>query len=454
MAKPVSPLLGFNNNVRHKNRVFHIQTEDSGIKHPHIITHLFMDGGRILKSVKKSYAEHVGTDDMQNTVRAMMKEQHKQMFIALRDGQFDAVVDEQVAAKAKYDANAPPAKGPKDEPKKEAQPESEKPDTKRASGAPPPEKAPSVRPVADTIQKAPSVRPPSVRPPSVRPVADTVAEKAPSVRPGSKVPSVRPPADTVAEIAAAKPESKRPGPQRTVTQAGFAMPMIPQRPPAPTLEDAAPRAAAPPPPSATATEQGRTFTPGGRHRLVVLPEADEQPPTTTRDPDRVQPPPSIDIDLEGTPQPPPPSQPNPALFRANDLPPPPQNLFRKREITHATSYRAKADSVDDFSERAPDSSGPKSQPNTKRSQPPAAAAARPQQPPAQQQPPQQQRASAGSTPGSAPPGRYAPARPASIFGQQRGKSSLFGEDLVTDKSLDEVILSYLAEDLESAPKKK
>jgi hypothetical protein len=48
-------------------------------------------------------------------------------------------------------------------------------------------------------------------------------------------------------------------------------------------------------------------------------------------------------------------------------------------------------------------------------------------------------------------GRHAQARPAAIFtpakpsGQQ---SSIFGEDLISDKSLDEVILSYLAEDLE------
>jgi hypothetical protein len=94
MSKHVSPLLGYNNNVRHKNRVFHIQTEDSGVKHPHIITHLFMDGGRILKSIKRSYAEHVGADKMQDTVKAMMKEQHKAMFIALRDGQFDHLVED------------------------------------------------------------------------------------------------------------------------------------------------------------------------------------------------------------------------------------------------------------------------------------------------------------------------------------------------------------------------
>jgi hypothetical protein len=88
-----SPLLGFNNNVRHRGRLFHIQTEDSGIRHPHVITHLYMDGGRILKTVKTSYAAHVGSDRLGEVVRELMKEQHKMMFIALRDGRFDDVLD-------------------------------------------------------------------------------------------------------------------------------------------------------------------------------------------------------------------------------------------------------------------------------------------------------------------------------------------------------------------------
>ncbi|PKN48802.1 MAG: hypothetical protein CVU63_03955 [Deltaproteobacteria bacterium HGW-Deltaproteobacteria-20] len=94
MGKAQSPLLGFNNNVKHRGRVFHIQTEDSGIKYPHVITHLFADGGRILKSVKTSYAEYLGSEDLQETVRNLMKEQHKSMFIALRDGQFDDLIEE------------------------------------------------------------------------------------------------------------------------------------------------------------------------------------------------------------------------------------------------------------------------------------------------------------------------------------------------------------------------
>src|SRR4249920_2254891 len=119
MAKFQSPLLGYNNNVRHKNRVFHIQTEDSGVKHPHIITHLFMDGGRILKSIKKSYAEHVGAEGMADLVRGMMKEQHKSMLIALRDGQYDYLVEDPKAVAAKAAAAAaasqaapPPSKKP------------------------------------------------------------------------------------------------------------------------------------------------------------------------------------------------------------------------------------------------------------------------------------------------------------------------------------------------------
>ena len=88
-----SPLLGFNNNVKHRGRLFHIQTEDSGIRHPHVITHLFMDGGRILKTVKTSYSQHLGSDRLTEAVRELMKDQHKTMFIALRDGQFDYVLD-------------------------------------------------------------------------------------------------------------------------------------------------------------------------------------------------------------------------------------------------------------------------------------------------------------------------------------------------------------------------
>src|SRR5579862_5800902 len=118
----MSPLLGYNNNVRHKGRVFHIQTEDSGVRYGHIITHLFMDGGRILKSVKTSYAEYIGGERLGDVIREMMKQQHKAMFIALRDGKFDPVADGSADAKQATKAIAidtppePPAGGKRSPP--------------------------------------------------------------------------------------------------------------------------------------------------------------------------------------------------------------------------------------------------------------------------------------------------------------------------------------------------
>jgi hypothetical protein len=97
---PPPPLLGYNNNVRHRGRVFHIQTEDSGVGHPRIMTHLFADGGRIVKSIRTDYSEHLGRSDLAETVRGLMKEQHKAMFVALRGGELDALIG--------FEADAPP----------------------------------------------------------------------------------------------------------------------------------------------------------------------------------------------------------------------------------------------------------------------------------------------------------------------------------------------------------
>jgi len=93
VPKASSPLVGFNNNVKHHGRVFHVQTEDSGVKRPHIVTHLFADGGRIIKSTRTDYSEYLGRADLHSTIRRLMKEQHKAMFIALRDGQLNDTID-------------------------------------------------------------------------------------------------------------------------------------------------------------------------------------------------------------------------------------------------------------------------------------------------------------------------------------------------------------------------
>lgn len=84
--------MGFNNNIKFNEQVFHVQTEDSGLDQPHIITHLFADGGRIIKSHKRSYADAVSRPDVAEHVRALMKSQHLEMVLLLREGRFDNVI--------------------------------------------------------------------------------------------------------------------------------------------------------------------------------------------------------------------------------------------------------------------------------------------------------------------------------------------------------------------------
>ncbi|HET9960347.1 MAG TPA: FHA domain-containing protein [Polyangiaceae bacterium] len=84
--------MGFNNNIKFQGEVFHVQTEDSGLDQPHIVTHLFADGGRVVKSHKRSYATEVSRSDVAEYVRQLMKAQHLEMVMSLREGRFDEIL--------------------------------------------------------------------------------------------------------------------------------------------------------------------------------------------------------------------------------------------------------------------------------------------------------------------------------------------------------------------------
>ena len=84
----ISMVLGYNHNVMYKGEIFHVQTEDSGVTNPHIITLLYR-GGAILSSKKTSYADILKMDKLQVVVEELMKEQHKEMMRRLKAGDFD-----------------------------------------------------------------------------------------------------------------------------------------------------------------------------------------------------------------------------------------------------------------------------------------------------------------------------------------------------------------------------
>ena len=82
-------ITGFNHNLKYKGAVFHVQTEDSGIRNPHVITHLFI-GGNIISTKKISYANIVNKENMEAVVKGIMEEQHKEMINKLLKGAYDS----------------------------------------------------------------------------------------------------------------------------------------------------------------------------------------------------------------------------------------------------------------------------------------------------------------------------------------------------------------------------
>jgi hypothetical protein len=417
MAKFQSPLLGYNNNVRHKNRVFHIQTEDSGVNHPHIITHLFMDGGRILKSVKKSYAEHVGVDGMSDTVRGLMKEQHKAMFIALRDGQFDYLVDGGPAPAAVVAAAAATAAA-------SAAATAATAATATAAAAPAAGETSLGlgRPAASDLIEIPLV---------AEAAAPSSGAAAPPTSPDPPRADLELPPNTIDESKRSANASARP--PASAVQANARIEELPR---APAVREIAaedvptttrqPAEARPDAVAASANAKASAKTPSGRELTLDF-DALEHAATDPA---------------------------SPSLFHSSDLPPPPKNLFAKEPGTGGAYRAVEADPRHEARHDAREEEGGRSfaaeEPGSRggRAAPPASTRG--------DKSPQPARVST-RIPASRPSSeaRYAPARPAAIFGstQRPQPQSLFSDELVSDKSLDEVILSYLAEDLEP-PRRK
>ena len=81
-------ITGFNTDVKHRDRVFHIQTEDRGDPLPYIESFVYV-GGEILGGKRTQYDESLRTGGDDRTVREMMEQQHRNVIAAIRQGEFD-----------------------------------------------------------------------------------------------------------------------------------------------------------------------------------------------------------------------------------------------------------------------------------------------------------------------------------------------------------------------------
>lgn len=85
-------ITGFNTDIKHNDKVYHIQTEDKGMQNPYIESLVYV-GGEILASKKTSYAEQAKTGVDEKWIGGLMEQQHRTMIAAIKRGRFDQPAD-------------------------------------------------------------------------------------------------------------------------------------------------------------------------------------------------------------------------------------------------------------------------------------------------------------------------------------------------------------------------
>jgi hypothetical protein len=82
-------ITGFNTDVDYLGRVYHVQTEDKGLKNP-LVESLIYCGGEIITSRRTSYEELTShTDFCEEQVLGRMEAQHDKLIRDIRNGEYD-----------------------------------------------------------------------------------------------------------------------------------------------------------------------------------------------------------------------------------------------------------------------------------------------------------------------------------------------------------------------------
>lgn len=89
-------ITGFNTDIKHNSRVYHIQTEDKGLQNPCIESLVYV-GGEILASKKTSYASQVAQGIDEKIIAQLMEQQHKTVIAAVKRGRFDEKLPDDTA---------------------------------------------------------------------------------------------------------------------------------------------------------------------------------------------------------------------------------------------------------------------------------------------------------------------------------------------------------------------
>jgi len=104
-------ITGFNTDIKHNEKVYHVQTEDKGVGNPYIESLVYV-GGEILASKKTSYAEQLKTGVDDKWIGGLMEQQHRTMIAAIKRGRFDSPADVTKTGQPRTETLSTPAPAP------------------------------------------------------------------------------------------------------------------------------------------------------------------------------------------------------------------------------------------------------------------------------------------------------------------------------------------------------
>ena len=81
-------ITGYNTDVRYRERVFHVQTEDKGLSNPSIETVVY-HGGQVLAARRASYTDLIEEGKGADAISGRMEHQHRMMIAAIKSGKLD-----------------------------------------------------------------------------------------------------------------------------------------------------------------------------------------------------------------------------------------------------------------------------------------------------------------------------------------------------------------------------
>jgi hypothetical protein len=93
-------ITGYNTDVRHGNRIYHVQTEDKGVSNPKIETLIYV-GGEILDNYRSSYEDLLANPPVPETaIQGRMDEQHRAVIRDIKNGKYDQTPPDLLEAQA------------------------------------------------------------------------------------------------------------------------------------------------------------------------------------------------------------------------------------------------------------------------------------------------------------------------------------------------------------------